>query len=59
MVNGNAFRGVAVNDTCSMFGKVISEMVMIHFLTGLKWWKTLIVSVPANGFSINAGLILF
>lgn len=40
-------------------GIVLSEMVMIHFLTGLKWWKALTVSALANGFSIIAGLLVF
>lgn len=40
-------------------GIVISEMVMIHFLTGLKWWKSLTVSAVANALSIIAGLIIF
>lgn len=40
-------------------GIVLTEMVMIRFLTGLPWWKSALLSFFANVLSIIIGLIVF
>jgi hypothetical protein len=40
-------------------GIVITELVMIRFLTGLPWWKSALLSFFANVLSIIIGLMVF